>query len=529
MAVTLYRRTKHLANSAMLISMYIPPQKVVAVWTRDLKEFYFDFVASRARALRNAFAGEWSRGELTELLPGVALDGPGPFVCALDTLAMGDCNAVEFGQGSNLAVALRSGSMLPDEVAVYGEPLPRKDLITAVIVDDAAWLELEPSGGPGPGGAERSLSLHPPAGSRSGARVKRYERECAERGLRVHDAKGCDRAGATTLWGADFDGILGTLRPAVPRAIVVSALCLRIAALGFATVHLLEVVQGCLIAALAPRRRCYCLLDLLVNAQRGRKRSDILRLSWRLRQELSILSLFVCVSFANLRAETLASISVVDASLWGIAGASAAIPAGVAQELRRHTLHRGRWTRLLTGARKWYRMHGLLDENDELPDEQRFQTSPLWISLLESLRFIENFRHAYPSRAPHINIGEVRAHLREEARVANEARSVHVIIGGDSQVATGSLVRGRSSSPAINAELQAGLPVLLGGDLYAEPFWTPSPTNPADHPTRGRSIPPPVAQLPPWWAAGLAGDWGPLDAQICAEQAQAGRRVGPHC
>ena len=80
-------------------------------------------------------------------------------------------------------------------------------------------------------------------------------------GLRRHPKKMVRRAFHSTLWGAEVDGVGGTARAPVPRAMAFGALCAEVAALGLATPALLSCLAGSLVAVMLFRRRMLSLLD----------------------------------------------------------------------------------------------------------------------------------------------------------------------------------------------------------------------------------------------------------------------------
>lgn len=74
-----------------------------------------------------------------------------------------------------------------------------------------------------------------------------------------------------------------------------------------------------------------------------------------------------------------------------------------------------------------------------------------------------------------------------------------LVMGVDSLVSCGVANEGRSASRALNREWRkaVGLQVLAGMRLGVH--YAPTQYNPADHPSRGKCIPPPTSALPPWW------------------------------
>lgn len=77
-----------------------------------------------------------------------------------------------------------------------------------------------------------------------------------------------------------------------------------------------------------------------------------------------------------------------------------------------------------------------------------------------------------------------------------------LMMGVGSLVSCGVANKGRSASRALNREWRkaVGLQILAGMRLGLH--YAPTQYNPADHPSRGRKIPPPTSAPPPWWASG---------------------------
>jgi hypothetical protein len=117
----------------------------------------------------------------------------------------------------------------------------------------------------------------------------------------------------------------------------------------------------------------------------------------------------------------------------------------------------------------------------------------------------------------HINIQEARAYASEVRAVATELvgggrRGCRQIFLVDSRVLVGAVRRGRSSSLSLNGVLRGALPFLLMGRLRPCIIWIPSKANPADHPSRGVEIPPPL-DGPPWLSRVLDGVGSPESAE----------------
>ena len=86
----------------------------------------------------------------------------------------------------------------------------------------------------------------------------------------------------------------------------------------------------------------------------------------------------------------------------------------VAREAMRLSLSKSCWTRLLPPGKAWLRTKDLLDPWEELPGEEVYDVHPFWEQLASSVVYKELY------------IGELRAHLREEGRLATSHISVRV-------------------------------------------------------------------------------------------------------
>ena len=116
------------------------------------------------------------------------------------------------------------------------------------------------------------------------------------------------------------------------------------------------------------RRRTLCLLECVYEALRGRELDDVLRLSCKLHAELLSLVIMAPLMQANLRAAPGDRLWLVDASSHKLAVVSADIQRELSKELGRFSLRKGSWSRMLPPGMQWARSHGILPEEDELPD-----------------------------------------------------------------------------------------------------------------------------------------------------------------
>ena len=159
-----------------------------------------------------------------------------------------------------------------------------------------------------------------------------------------------------------------------------------------------------------------------------------------------------------------------------------------------HLLRRGIWT----AAR--LRGHGLLDPSAEVPGEEDdcFRAHPLWSCLATRGQYRLVWKKA-AKRRRRINIGELRAFLKAERLSSTLGSATRSLICGDSQVALGALLKGRSSSRNLSRELQSFLAWYLEARLQPQYAYFPTELNAADDPTTSQEVRPPIGSLPFWW------------------------------
>lgn len=273
---------------------------------------------------------------------------------------------------------------------------------------------------------------------------------------------------------------------------------MRVASLGLASVGLLEAIAGSWVSILGIRRRLYSVMDIIFEPLCIADQKIVLRLSPELVSELEALVVVGSLAVVNLRADFYCQIVATDASGDCMAGVAAECPEKVLREVSRHCLRKGTWTKLLPPSKARDRLHGLLDPSDEVPGD-KLKGHPLWNLLAKALPFCEVWRERV-SKPLHINVLELRAYLKHEKRIANRGTSLRVLSELESQAALGSLVKGRSSSRALNSELQRSLGHHFGSDVSDYHMYFDTKLNPADDPTRDQLLREPSVPLPGWWS-----------------------------
>ena len=492
------RWIRSLASAESVTRIMLEPQDNLLASGNDLTDFYYLFRATQSRSRRNVLVGGVHPKEVQHLraLKPEHLQEKVVFG-ALSSLAMGDTQAVELAQSCHLGLALQHGIVTSDNLTTMRKPPPRTDTTVGLVIDDFVTLSKVRQGH---GQASEGALL-----------AERMQDIYEEVKVIPNRKKGFRDEARSSFWGLDLDGERGLVRGSLKRAIPLAGLILKMVQLGITTTDLLLITSGSLISLLLFRRRLLSLLDSLFEATKGRGAREIFELKGRVKSDLLVLTILLPLACSNLRAKPATVFGASDASNWGEAGVVAKIPREIGKELTRHSLRKSVWVRLLKPAAAWMRAHELLPEADELPDEEeQIQTNPLWTLLACALEYKVLFAKE-KTGSRHINVGELRATLKTEKILSLRNRSTRQLLGLDSQVVLGTLVKGRSSSAALNAELVKSLPWMLALDSYSEGFYFHTSMNRVDQPTRGKEVEPPSQDLPDWWNELASGNFRKFD------------------
>lgn len=501
--VSCQRFIRSLASADSLCKIFVPQGHTLKSSGNDLRDFYYLFEVSNERACRNALAGSISVADAKQFsCYHDGLDCGEPIFGGLATLAMGDTQAVSLAQTCHLGMALQTHVANQHNLLTLSGPVPRCNDMVGIIIDDFVSLSICKNDRTPANDCVSSSNDIPSEGARLATKMQDFYKTV---GLIPHEGKAFRDEAIASFWGADVNGELGTVRGSLKRCIPLCSIILQITKLRVCTVELLEIVSGSLISLLLFRRRMLVLLEGLFHVTRDRAPNDIVKLSNSLISELLVIVTLLPLACTNLRAEFNPIVVATDASDWGEGAVVAQVKPSIARELHRHGLRKSVWSKLLAPAQAWQRSKGLLDAEQELPDDN-YQSNPLWTLLARALEYDLMFATASRGRR-HINIGELRSFLKAEKQVGEERPSSRTLYGLDSQVTLGSVVKGRSASMSLNRELRRYLPGVLFNDTYSEYMYYRSKDNPADDPTRGEPLRAPCVSLPSWWEKVESGDF----------------------
>ena len=165
----------------------------------DLKDFYYFFRSTPARAYRNVLVGPMHPKELCHLrsFRPELLQSPTVYGC-LNTLAMGDTQAVELAQACHIGIAAQHQIANEENLLSLQKPTPRTKDAVGIVIDDFVVLT-----------KQKKDEEKPSSGA---IRTSQMEEAYQKVGLMPNIDKGFRDEEKATYWGADVDGKLGTVR-----------------------------------------------------------------------------------------------------------------------------------------------------------------------------------------------------------------------------------------------------------------------------------------------------------------------------
>lgn len=482
-----------LGSAGQLLHLHLEPHEDLVLHAEDLREYYHCFVVPEQRKIRNALCMSFAPHQVRHLkcFKGDLEKESELFAC-LNTLAMGDTNAVAYGQVAHLSVILRSGQFkLADFLTLKQRP-GRQPVSCGLMIDDFVIFEKVHRGFElSAGGSEVKTD-----GRR---RMEEVRKAYAAAKLPRHEGKALEQAYAGEFWGMQVDGRAGRARPNLKRLVPLAWIMLKVVEVGLVSGGLLEILAGALVSAFQCRRRLMCCLEEIYTQQRGVGTKQIIKLTAKLKDEFLVCIGMLPLAAIDLRLEPSDLLICSDASSTAEAAVAADIGCGRTQEFQRYGLQKGLWNRLLRPAAAYQREADCLASEDELPDTASYKMNPLWEVCVKGTQFRQFGAVKKSKGRSHINVKEMSAALKAERCLGATQPNKYYIHLQDSQVSLAALIKGRSSSTALNRLLRESVPYHVSSNVRAFYGYVCSALNPADDPTRMQLIRTPSAPLPAWW------------------------------
>lgn len=151
---------------------------------------------------------------------------------------------------------------------------------------------------------------------------------------------------------------------------------------------------------------------------------------------------------------------------------------------------------------------------EELPDgtfEELYGMHPLWEEVVASQRFEQLGKTVTTTSRRHINVGELKSALEAERQEGQRHPDSYFVHLQDSQVSLACLLKGRSSSRALNRELKRSIPEHIASGVRPFYGYVRSKRNPSDDPTRSREVRPPEREEALWLTKLKEGDPSELE------------------
>lgn len=492
------RWIRSLASTQQLQHYFVEEHETVYLFAEDLREFYHSFKVTGQRLRRNALECRVRPWEVRHLGCFESwMEAEDYLYPSLATMAMGDCNAVSYGQASHLGVILQSGAFsLSDFITLTGRP-SRRGVTAGLMIDDLVILQRVRRGCP-PSPTEASLAIS--------VIREAYERAALPR----HEGKAVFGEKEGTFWGLQFNGEAARVRPNLNRCIPLVRIIAEVVRIKHSTVSLLEVISGALISVFQCKRRFMSVMEEIYSAQRGRPQDAVVLLSAKLQEELLCAAALVAITAVDFRTRPSTRVVASDASSTREAAVCCHLGIPAVKELQKQALQKGLWNRLLSPDKSYLREKGLLEEDEELP-EQKYAMHPAWEEIVSTQQFVAFGKVRERSKRQHINLGEISAALSAERLHGLLEPSSFYLHLQDSQVSLAALVKGRSSSASVNALLQSSIPHHVGQAVRPFYGFVRSALNPSDDPTRRAKIRRPT-RAPSTWLRDLeAGSFEAFD------------------
>jgi hypothetical protein len=410
---------------------------------------------------------------------GIPFDGEGyeefggvkgqSYILSFRVVAMGDLNAVDISQQVHLEVLKDCHCMCDNEVLHFGGPIPASHTLEGLYIDDHIITQILPS------------KKH-----RRKSEVFRDEKlldnsraQYAKHSIPTSAKKAFSKADRYVAWGTEVDSKTGRVGTPQVKLSQLSQLIATACNLKTVSKKLLQGITGLLVHPFMHRRNLMCILQDTFIWIEKLSDTDSKPLPTAVREELLCCGLVLPLCHSNIRWGVSCRIGASDASLEKGGRAAALVSPSVAQTLYRFAEHRGEHVRL-----DW--SNGSIEPTSEMkraPSELEDIIRDLPWNATETCSF---------AHKQHINILETRMIYRELVDVVGKStKPLRCVLLVDSRAAAGAWSKGRSSAKNLNRILRQSLGWSLAGQKTLHLVWVRSESNPADHPSRGKRIPPP--------------------------------------
>ncbi len=497
------RYSKMVPHAALMCELDLSGGRVGLVSGEDLCDFFYSFLVTISRALRNAVKGDYCLSFFTDFKAyhkfrqyfGEDFPLKGLVCGLLDTMGQGDGSSPDFAQESHLELGLSADGMRVHWLLRWREPIPRGPFTQGLMTDDHVGILVVEGSVAAEFEADKSGEVCPHDDVRSfDAMLGGYARNH----LMAHKTKRFRRERERIFWGGLFDGRRRLSCAPRERTLSQILLTMCLVRLGVAPLILIQMVVGGWIFIAMFRRAFFCLLFKVFQEMADLDVGALLVLTVVSKTELILYCVLAPLMVSDLG---------VSPSPFGLCSDASEFCAGgtrtkswcprVIRELYRHRERRGWWAPLTSRLREFLRSSGLVvsdpDSGADLDPSIPPREKPWWgvrvwlVDLVRSASWQVIYSVLFRQRG-HINIQETRSYrmlVRYAATWCADSRVPFIL---DSRVLIGGVGKGRSSAEALDEEHQRSLPSIVGGGVYVAALHVPSGDNSADAPSRRRPL-----------------------------------------
>ncbi|CAK9012989.1 unnamed protein product, partial [Durusdinium trenchii] len=410
-----------------------------------------------------------------------------PHRAVMRVLGMGDTNACDIAQGMHEFVLEQFGLLGSEYKLVYGQHVPQGNLLEGVYLDDLLVVHKVKE--------VATIPLHSPFVAPvpqdtdpDVVHVAAAEAAYAAAGLERATHKSFRFQTSFKAWGAELEGVKGTVGAPLAMKQQVWWLWNRVVCLGEATKCILQKLLGYTCFIFQYRREYFSLMHHIFKFVDGMADDSVMRIPSHILDEIRSIQVHFPFAKWNMRRWLDQSILATDATPTSAGATRALASARLAQELWKRSEIRGEAVRL-DRSDGGVELAGL----EEPKEPSRFGSA-----IAECLPWTVTASYTF-RQTSHINLQECRALKKEIIRASadpSKKGSVQICLN-DSRVVVGAFAKGRSFSFKLNGTLRGLLPYLTVSNIALALLWVETESNPADYSSRFKPLP--RRHTPPKW------------------------------
>ena len=453
-----------LPSGPLLCQLILEKHQSVRASGDDLSNYFYLIRHLETWQSRNCFGTQIRGSRLRDL----GLSPSEWYLPAFKVVCMGDTNGVDIAQATHEAILQEAGCLKKSQTLIHGQTFPASDTLEGLYIDDHLAFQIvdtKPNRDRGVLGDET---------------IMRDSREkYKELNLPRSEKKAFDKSYCFKAWGTSVDSCSGRIGSPTEKLRQIESLTTALLTTGHASKKALQKLIGLYIHPFMHRRECMSVFHHIYVYLENMKEGVVQKLPHHIRDELVAACLLLPVACGNVRWPVSVQISATDASLTGGGRASTVTSRKIAKTLYRFGEKKGEFCKLDWASQCLPPPTSMVRAPDVLVDALMCHA---WTPTEELV-----FR-----RASHINLLEMEMLKREiQSRVNSGRGQCRMVNLCDSRVVVGAYAKGRSSSKQLNHLLKKCCAWSIAGDLSVTNIWVDTKRNPADHPSRGKPIPPP--------------------------------------